>query len=334
MDNTIAGKTPEISVIVPVYNVQAYLPRCLDSILAQTFRDMEIILVDDGSADDSGAICDSYAARDERVCVIHKENGGLSSARNAGLDVARGQWIGFVDSDDYIAPDMYEYLHSIALRENAQIAMCDLYMFYDNGVAEEHPNDFYKVMDKVEAARIVLEAQITSVTAVNKLYHRDVYTDIRFPLGKTAEDAFVILDVLDKAERIVISNAQKYYYYRRADSITMKAFNPRDLDAVEAYEANASKAVAMSPTLANAALLRRCWARFYVLDKFMLSGESVRSELVREYKAFLRENRSFILKSRVFTKGRKLALLALMVSPGLYRTMVRRFTARHRNPNA
>lgn len=333
MEN-VTQKAPEISVIVPVYNVQAYLPRCLDSILAQTFRDMEIILVDDGSPDESGAICDEYAARDERVRVIHKANGGVSSARNAGLDVARGRWIGFVDSDDYIAPDMYEYLHSIAIREQAQIAMCDAYMFYDNGVVEEHPNDFYRVTDKVEAARIVLEAQITSVTAWNKLYRWDVYDGIRFPEGKTAEDAFVILDVLAKAERIVISNAQKYYYYRRVNSITMKAFNPRDLDAVEAYEANASKAMAISPTLADAALLRRCWARFYVLDKFMLSGDSVRAELVREYTSFLRENCGFILKSRVFTKGRKLGLLALLVSPSLYRTIVRRFTARHRTPNA
>lgn len=327
-------KTPEISVIVPVYNVQAYLSRCLDSILAQTFRDIEIILVDDGSPDESGAICDEYAARDERVRVVHKKNGGLSDARNAGLDIAQGRWIGFVDSDDYIAPDMYEYLHSIAIREHAQIAMCDMYMFYDNGVVEEHPNDFYDVVDNVEAAKIVLEAQVTSVTAVNKLYRSEVYENIRFPFGKTAEDAFVILDVLSKAERIVISNAQKYYYYRRAGSITMKAFNPHDLDAVEAYEVNASKAVAMSPTLADAALLRRCWARFYVLDKFMLSTENVHTQLVKEYTVFLRENCCFILKNKVFTKGRKLSLLALVVSPSLYRTIVRRFTACHRTPNA
>lgn len=121
---------PQISVIVPVYKVEPYLQKCIDSILAQTFRDIEVILVDDGSPDNCPAICDAAAEKDERVRVIHQKNGGLSAARNAGLDIARGEWIGFVDSDDYIAPEMYQTLYNTAIKNDAQLALCS-YAYVD-----------------------------------------------------------------------------------------------------------------------------------------------------------------------------------------------------------
>ena len=126
------NKTPTISVIAPVYNTEKYLPRCIDSILAQTFTDFELLLIDDGSKDNSGAVCDEYASKDERVRVFHKENGGVSSARNVGLDNAKGEWITFVDSDDWIAETMYQEMYELATLENADIVYCDINMVFSS----------------------------------------------------------------------------------------------------------------------------------------------------------------------------------------------------------
>ncbi|EGP5489252.1 glycosyltransferase, partial [Enterococcus faecium] len=148
----------EISIIVPVYKVEPYLRKCVDSILAQTFTDFEVILVDDGSPDNSGKICDEYASKDSRVRVIHKKNGGLSSARNAGIDVARGKYLGFVDSDDYIEKDMYELLYDNIVKEQADLSICGIYDIYAGKKVKILPEE-YKVLDKVSAMKIVLEAQ-------------------------------------------------------------------------------------------------------------------------------------------------------------------------------
>ncbi|MDV4769588.1 glycosyltransferase, partial [Enterococcus faecium] len=186
----------EISIIVPVYKVEPYLRKCVDSILAQTFTDFEVILVDDGSPDNSGKICDEYASKDSRVRVIHKKNGGLSSARNAGIDVARGKYLGFVDSDDYIEKDMYELLYDNIVKEQADLSICGIYDIYAGKKVKILPEE-YKVLDKVSAMKIVLEAQSFSVHAVNKLYKKELFNKIRYPENIITEDAAVILDILE-----------------------------------------------------------------------------------------------------------------------------------------
>lgn len=313
----------KISVIIPVYNVEEYLERCVDSVLAQTFTDIEVILVDDGSTDNSGKICDEYAEKDPRISVIHKENGGLSDARNSGIEAANGKYIGFVDSDDYIDTDMYEFLYGIAQKENADVAMCELYHCYAGKEIFRHPSDYYKVTDNIGAIHCVLESRITSVTTVNKLYLRELFNNLRFRKGKTAEDAFIMVDLLSKAKTVVITNAQKYYYFHRAGSITTKPFNIRDLDAIEAYEYNAKRALEISPDLADVVLLRRCWSRFYVLDKMMISDGNYDHSLEKEYIDFLKKNKKFILKCDVFTRARRISFLILLFSVPLYRKVVR-----------
>lgn len=314
---------PQISVVIPVYNVEKYLERCVKSVTQQTFTDLEIILVDDGSTDSSGVMCDKFAEEDDRIRVIHKENGGLSDARNTGIEAARGNYIGFVDSDDYIDLDMYEYLYTIISKEDADVAMCELYHCYAGKEIHTHPADYYQVVDRIEAIRCVLDSQITSVTAVNKLYRCEVLDNLRFRVGKTAEDAFIMVDLLAKTKRVVITNAQKYYYFHRAGSITTKPFNQHDLDAVEAYEYNAKRALEISPTLADVVLLRRCWSRFYVLDKMMLSSGNYDTSLANEYIRFLRKNFVFILRCSAFMNSRKLAFLILCISPKIYKKVVR-----------
>ena len=169
---------PEISIIVPVYKVEKYLDTCVRSILEQTFADFELILVDDGSPDRCGALCDAYAAEDERIIVIHKENGGLSSARNAGIEAARGNYIGFVDSDDSIAPDMYHFLYENMKKEQADLSMCGLFDVYAGREPKRLP-EYYRVMGPEEAVEMVLKAETASVSAVNKLYKKEIFDGIR-----------------------------------------------------------------------------------------------------------------------------------------------------------
>ncbi|MCL2024064.1 MAG: glycosyltransferase [Oscillospiraceae bacterium] len=200
-----------ISVIVPVYNVESYLGKCLDSIVEQSYQNLQIILVDDGATDSSGQICDEYAARDGRIQVIHKPNGGLSSARNAGLDSARGQFIAFVDSDDFIARDMYEQLHRAAVENNADIAVCAYYHYNEKqGSIREIPHKldapFNKSLDEDSAALTL------APYAWNKLYRRESFPNFYFPESLVYEDIATVYPLMSRAKKITIVDKPLYYY--------------------------------------------------------------------------------------------------------------------------
>lgn len=327
-------ETPEISVIVPVYKVEKYLHRCVDSILNQTFTDLEIILVDDGSPDRCGEICDEYARKDSRVRVIHKENGGLSDARNVGIDISRGKYIGFVDSDDYIEKDMYEYLYSIITKESADVAMCEIFDCFAGKDITHHECGYYDVTDSVGAIACVLEGKFATVNAVNKLFKKELFDHLYFKVGKTMEDAFIIVDLLANAQCVVITNCQKYYYFHRDDSITTKSFNKSDLDLIDAYEYNYRRAMEISPTLEEPAILRRCWSRFCILDKMMVSDGNYDYQIEKECIAFLKSYQSFIFRNKVFTRNRKVAFGALLISPSLYRKIVRFNTKKNKSAHS
>ena len=203
---------PVISVIVPVYNVEKYLEKCVQSVLAQTFKEIEILLIDDGSKDASGRLCDQYALKDGRIRVIHKENGGLSDARNRGIMEARGDYLSFIDGDDYIEPDMLGSLYDNLIRENADVAMCGIFSEYADRIQRTYPNDEYIVLDGIQAAGLVLEGNKVSVNAVNKLYKREIFESLRFPVGKLSEDAFIMVKLLAGVGRAVLDTRPKYYY--------------------------------------------------------------------------------------------------------------------------
>lgn len=314
---------PEISIIVPVYKVEKYLDTCVRSILAQTFTDFELILVDDGSPDQCGVLCDAYAVEDSRIVVIHKENGGLSSARNAGIEAARGKYIGFVDSDDYIAPDMYSFLYENMKKEQADLSMCGLFDVYAGREPKRLPK-YYAVMGPEEAVEMVLKAEIVSVTAVNKLYKKEVFRNIRFIEGKQAEDAFAAVDILMHCGRIVISSRQKYYYVHRRGSITTKRFSEHDMDVIEAYQYNYGLIARHYPHLKSVARMRICWAHFWVLDKLIFAQETELSGQCRKTVIkYLRENAGFILNRPEFSFSRKLSFIALLIDIRFYKLAVR-----------
>ena len=234
---------PLISVIVPVYRVEPYLRRCVDSILAQTFTDFELILVDDGSPDNCGAICDEYAVKDSRIHVIHQENGGLSAARNAGIDWAfahsDSQWITFVDSDDLVSKRFLSYLLNKAKSENADLVSCSFLEFYtdDSLLLSQSNTDYIFRLSGRDACFNVYDDQcIIRVNACGKLYRKHLFSTIRFPAGKIHEDQAVVPIVLYQSTKVIASDQKLYYYRSRPQSIMHDRFSNRrfdDLDAVD-----------------------------------------------------------------------------------------------------
>lgn len=224
-------KNEVISVIVPVYNVELYLCRCLDSILNQTYGNLEIILVDDGSTDKSGAICDAYKKKDSRIIVIHKRNGGLSSARNCGLEIAKGEYIGFVDSDDYIASDMYALLHR-HMRVDIDLVCCGMVHINKSGHAEKHGAANVIILDTEQALKEMLHMRCLGISSCPKLFKKEILKGIRFPIGRTSEDLLFAYNVVKNCRNVICIGAYKYYYCYREDSISRRSFFTRRIDYV------------------------------------------------------------------------------------------------------
>lgn len=222
-----------ITVIVPVYNVERYLKRCVDSILVQTYHNLEIILVDDGSRDSCRSICDEYAQRDKRVVVIHKENGGLSEARNAAIDIAKGKYITFVDSDDYIADDYVEYLYMLMQRNAADIAACGLKKVYSDTDKLDECQENIEVLSGCTALESLLYQRKVTPCAVCKLYRKEIFTEVRYPKETYYEDLATIYKLLQRCGKYVIGRQQKYFYYQRQNSIMNEKFNAKKMQRIQ-----------------------------------------------------------------------------------------------------
>lgn len=222
----------EISVIVPVYNVEAYLSRCINSILAQTYGDFELILVDDGSTDNSGKICDDFALSDPKIQVIHKENGGQSSARNVGLDVCTGKYIAFVDSDDFIAPNMLENLRMLVEKENADIAECSMTRVFDSAPPQNlTETDDYMVTAGPETIPMLYKDCLPGSPApCNKLYRRNLFYNLRFEEGRIYEDTLIVPFIYYRAKKVVRTPNCYYFYYQRQGSTTRSPYSIKKLD--------------------------------------------------------------------------------------------------------
>ena len=235
-----------ISVIVPVYNTEKYLRRCLDSILAQTFTDYELILVDDGSTDGSGVICDRYEARDDRIHVIHQSNEGVAAARNAGLDWvfanSESKWLGFVDSDDWVHPRFLELLLGAAESENTLISACEFRSVASCAEPEKLPEHIITSIETPETILTHGEMKIYSYLW-DKLYWKDLWREIRFPLGRTWEDIAIGYKLLFSVQTVSKLHAPLYYYYMNAEGITRSPWSPAKLDQLLAMESMLSDPV-------------------------------------------------------------------------------------------
>lgn len=307
----------EISIIITVYNSEKYLKKTIDSILKQSFSDFELILINDGSTDSSADICELYAKKDNRVKAVHQENGGVSSARNKGIEVSSGKYIGFVDSDDYVETDMYEMLLKNLKKENADLSVCGIYDVYQ-GKKPKINEHHYLVTNREETIKMILEAKIISVHPVNKLYKKELFQGISYPEGSITEDAAVMFLLLENADKIVIDTAQKYYYYHRENSITTRSFSRADLKTIDIWENNEIYIKKKYPNFAQIAHTRVCWSYLVVLDK-LLMNESKHAIEKRRIVRYIRDNFLFIMKNPYFTRNRKIAVILLKVNVNLYR---------------
>lgn len=225
-----------ISVVVPVYNVEKYLDKCVLSILNQSYQNLEIILVDDGSPDNCGVICDKYRQQDKRIRVIHKKNGGLSDARNAGIEIATGKYITFVDSDDYIDEDYIEYLYSLIKKYKVNLSFCKYCV--ERSEPRNRENSLLKdeKCDKISAFEEILYARNFEVSACAKMYLRSQFKGIRFPVGKLFEDNATIYKLIEQNDYIALGYKSKYNYVIRKDSITTKTFTPSQMYLITASD--------------------------------------------------------------------------------------------------
>ena len=228
----------KISVIVPIYKVEKYIHKCVDSILSQTFTDYELFLVDDGSPDNCGKICDEYAQKDNRIIVIHKENGGLSDARNVAIDRAKGDYLTFIDSDDYVVENHLETLYNALVETDSDMAIANMTSFSD----DKSDDSFYSPTKKLT----VYEGEDVFKTlyqpcACAKLYRRYIFDEIRYPVGRLYEDLFVYHDVLSIVNRIALTGINSYYYLFRSDSIMRQSYQLKFTDIVDALEARIKK---------------------------------------------------------------------------------------------
>lgn len=229
-----------ISVIVAVYNVENYLERCVKSILDQSYENIEILLIDDGSTDSSGTICDEFSKINQNVKVLHKENGGLSSARNAGLDHAQGQWISFIDSDDYVHPDMLRTLLSNAIMQNTKAAVCGLAKVNEKGIMIESYLPRPQVLEREALHRYFFEEGKGTEYMCNKLFHKKLLQDIRFPIGKLYEDTFVLPEILEESKKAVFIDFIGYFYVQREKTISRDINMERQIDGLEAKQSKLS----------------------------------------------------------------------------------------------
>lgn len=309
-----------ISVIVPVYKVEEYLPRCVDSILAQSYENLEVILVDDGSPDGSGAICDDYAQKDSRVKVIHKTNGGLSSARNAGIEAARGEYLAFVDSDDWLEPDAYSRMMAVMKAYQVKLVCAGRYDV-DGQTLEKTvglcPAKEEKIPSETLAGRIFRWDGCDS-SACDKLYHRSLFSAFRYPEGKTCEDVPVTYRIILQEPDCAMCPAPVYNYFHRPGSITTAAVSEKTFDFSQhtavIYEDIRSNHPAIEPQ-ARFLRVRSLTHILLVLEK----DPEARKKFADRYKVARRELRrhlSFLLKSPWF--GRQEKLTALLLVLGLY----------------
>lgn len=287
---------PLVSVIVPIYKVEPYLRRCIDSIVNQTYTNLEIILVDDGSPDGCPAICDEYAAKDSRIVVIHKENGGLSDARNAGLDICKGEYITFVDSDDWIADCFIEVLFKSIQDTNAEISICNYIRTSISYSATIKINKIHKiVLSSTEAVqKLWSEEETTFVTAWGKIYKSILWKDVRFPKGLIHEDEYTTYKLLYQAKKTVFIDIPLYCYYQRSDSI-MAGVRPCSIRVLKArweryefFKKNQAK------NITDLCLSTLCWDLLFAYNQIKtrnapISGFNDANDILKKYRVSVKD---------------------------------------------
>lgn len=310
-----------ISVVVPIYNQEAYLYRCVDSLINQTYKKLEIILVDDGSTDTSGVICENYAKKDPRIVVIHTQNRGLSCARNSGIEAAHGEYIGFVDSDDWVEVDMYEKLLKACIRNNTQVAIGGRYDVDKRGLRTK---GYCPIVNEVKSMedtmRAILEGEICDSAVWDKLYKKNLFEDIRFPSGKYYEDIAVTYQILLKCSQVSFVNEIFYNYVHHGSGITASKNIKYAIDYCEHAKILKDTVSKQIPQLYEECFFIRIHALSFFLRRYEDQEKSIKLKYLKKaasYRKELLDCRKIWLKNKMFTFKQK--LLYLILSLNLYR---------------
>lgn len=306
-----------ISVVLPVYNVEKYLAKGIESVLNQTYKSIEIILVDDGSTDSSANICDEYRNKDSRIKVIHKKNGGLSDARNAGTEIATGKYITYIDSDDVVEPDYVEYLYSLILKYHCNMSLCTHTVVFENGKKIIYGNGDDELLTSEQCLDRMLYHETIDTSAWGKMYLTKMAKEILYPVGKLFEDIGTTYLFFVQSEKIACGYQSKYFYIQRQNSIVSGKFNPKKFDLLEMTDKMAKDVYKIYPDLKQGLVRRKVYARFSTLNQMLdVKGyEKERKEIIQ----YLLNNRKTILKDKRAPKRDKYAMFMLTLGYPVYR---------------
>ncbi|WHY85192.1 glycosyltransferase [Neobacillus novalis] len=310
---------PVISIIVPVYNVEPFIEDCLNSILAQSFSNLEVILVNDGSTDKSGDICHEYEKLDRRVKVINQEYGGVSAARNAGVKVAQGVFIGFVDGDDRIDKDMYTKLYCLCEETNSDISICKLGREINGELINEEEEVFIKEMDNTEAMRELFKGDLYRFSLCNKLFKRKCFENIQFPEGRIHEDLSTTYRLIANADKAVYTNYIGYIYVKRENSILTSKFNQKRLDAFIGWDEILLFMNEKYPKLSKeyiSCFVYGCVDNIYYILNQVTDKEASRKYLKKIQQSAMTYQRA-IIKNEILSKKYKYIMTLLYYNVGL-----------------
>ena len=302
--------TPLISIIVPCYKVEKYLPKCIDSIINQSYKNLEIFLVDDGSPDNTGQICDDYAVKDNRVKVIHKTNGGLSDARNAAINAAIGDYILFIDSDDIVAENHVEHLYNMIRKTNSDIAIDIIQPFYEGSepIIDTLQGKQEAVYNADEILKKMFYQKELDTSAYVKLFKSNLFKDIRFPKGWLYEDLATIYRLIQRSKKIVFSNYKSYYYLIRNNSIEGKPFHPQKFEScINVINQLESDSKDMSHEVKRALDSRITSLAFHILIEIPAKNKYYRNKL---FDIIKKKRKNVLFDKNARTKTRVACLLS------------------------
>lgn len=309
---------PIISVVIPVYQVEKFLNRCLDSVINQTYENIEIILIDDGSYDNSPIICDEYALKDKRVKVVHQSNKGLSVARNLGLKIMKGDYVTFVDSDDYVEKDYIEYLYYLIKKYKTKFSCCASRAVYESGTIITQETHEEMKLNKKDAFERMLYQENFTVASWGKLYKKELFKGIKFPEGKIHEDALTTYKLIDKCDFIALGLECKYNYMIRANSILTGEFSKDKLELIPAYEHMCNFILNEYPSLENAATRGIVYSNFSTLRQMVYSKPRLK-DMEREIRHTILKNKKKILLDKKAPRRDKIAIICLLMGTNFFK---------------
>lgn len=313
---TKVSNEPLISVVVPIYNVEQYLDRCIESIVSQTYTKLEIILVDDGSPDNCPKMCDEWAKKDKRIKVIHKENGGLSDARNAGIDISKGEYITFVDSDDYVENNYVEFLYQNLVTYDADISMGKQYVRYPNKTVNTSTNKVH-VLNAHDCFDKLLYGEDFDVSAWAKLYKTNLFNNVRFPEGRVFEDSATTYKLIDKSKIVVLNSKPIYNYIIRKSSISNNTFSNKKMDLIISTKEMCNYIVQKYPDLKSGCERRIMYSYLSTLTQLVKSKDKHKEET--ELLSYIKANRKQILNDNRIPKRDRLSLISIRFGLKFYK---------------